>query len=60
MKRSKCFENIASSLESNIGMYSDYDVIEMKRDTLATLDGVRSYNVDCRNFSVPYKAGDFT
>ena len=59
-KKVKFIEKMASSLESNIEAYSDYDVIEMELDMLTTLEEVRSYDIGCRTSLVIIKVGDIS
>ena len=45
-KKLDYLENITVSLDSNIGAYNDFDLLEMEQEMLKTLQEVESYEVD--------------
>ena len=51
-------DKMTTSLESNIGAYTDFDVIEMENEMLKALTEVESYDVEVPDTKVMYVPGE--
>ena len=54
----KYLEKITSSLENNISTYSDYDVIEMEKDMLKSLEKVESHEISFPASTINFVPGE--
>ena len=57
-KKLDYLENITISLDSNIGAYNDFDLLEMEQDMLTTLREVEAYDVDRAAAAVKFVPGE--